>query len=497
MKAIHILFIAAVLFISPSCKKFLAQYSQNQTFIQSAADLDELLIGSCYPLSGLWPEMLLLDDDLEQNPTITQTSNLVSYPEFGIHYWQKDPALNRNGSLNPGYGSYEIFYKRFSTLNTILFNIPSLREKNEPENALQRIAGEAHFLRAYYYFLLVNFYGKPYNISTANTDNGVPLKITPEVQTTPLKRASVKEVYDQITSDLLDAEKELAGANETGVLRANQAAVQALLCRVYLYREEYEKAVSVADKVLQKHYQLQDLNNWPASSPFLERASAEIIFTSNATGNNMYRVMIDPAILLSQYINNYRVSEDLLGNYSTTDLRPGAFFKQLDEGDFITKKSGDDNKSDACDLAMIRLPELYLNKAEALAASGKNEEAIAAIQELRKKRFKPADLTDLPFSGKQLIDFIRDERRRELCFELHRWFDLRRYAVNSRFPYEKSIRHRAFAFDGSGRYESGYYELKPYSQEPSAWLQPIPSKEIEFNKGAITNEPRPDRPLIP
>ncbi len=79
---------------------------------------------------------------------------------------------------------------------------------------------------------------------------------------------------------------------------------------------------------------------------------------------------------------------------------------------------------------VIRLPEILLNKAEALAALGRNEEAINTIQELRKKRFRPEHLTAITETGAGLVQFIREERRRELCFEWHRWFDLRRYAVN-------------------------------------------------------------------
>ena len=98
-----------------------------------------------------------------------------------------------------------------------------------------------------------------------------------------------------------------------------------------------------------------------------------------------------------------------------------------------------------------------------------------------------------------MIDFIRDERRRELCFEGHRWFDLRRYAVNSIHPLPDNftIRHRNNAYEANLRtwYENGYYELNAYTQDRAAWIIPIPNYAIEFNRGELQNEIRPNREL--
>ena len=216
-------------------------------------------------------------------------------------------------------------YQRIAALNTILFNIPLLREKGEPENKLQRIAGEAHFLRALYCLVLVNTYGQPYRHATANTDYGVPLKITPEVELKFFSRNSVQEVYNQLEADLLDAEKELEGMNEASVIRANQAAARALLSRVYLYMENYEQAQAYADKVIAKQYRLRDMNGLGADSRFVELESPETIYAHPASGPSG---MID----FMNYIesaggpDNYRVSQDLVDTYAAQDLRLQIFF---------------------------------------------------------------------------------------------------------------------------------------------------------------------------
>lgn len=82
------------------------------------------------------------------------------------------------------------------------------------------------------------------------------------------------------------------------------------------------------------------------------------------------------------------------------------------------------------DIFVLRTSEAYLNLAEAAACAGDETTAQKALNDLREKRIKrevfdEAEVNGL--SGENLVHFIREERRRELCLEGHRWFDLRRY----------------------------------------------------------------------
>ena len=82
----------------------------------------------------------------------------------------------------------------------------------------------------------------------------------------------------------------------------------------------------------------------------------------------------------------------------------------------------------------LRLSEAYLNYAEAKAMMGGSnmEDATKALNTLREYRFDPEDFEEETFATQEeLIAFVRDERRRELCFEGHRWFDLRRWGMPS------------------------------------------------------------------
>ena len=151
---------------------------------------------------------------------------------------------------------------------------------------------------------------------------------------------------------------------------------------------------------------------------------------------------------------------------------------------------------DAC---LIRSAEVYLNKAEAQAMLDQSE-AINTIKVLMNNRYKDGIIPVIDgLNGKALVDFIREERRRELCLEGHRWFDVRRYAVNSIHPLPDNftIRHRNNAYEANSRtwYENGYYELNAYTQDRAAWIIPIPNYAIEFNRGELQNEIRPNREL--
>ena len=480
-----------------SCKKFLAAYSQNNSFIERAADLDELLVGECYyPLSLSIPEMMYtMDDDVTMGKPGNNSSDVLKTELTGFYFWQPRPRTNTDGTVFNTDNFFTEQYGRIASLNTILYNIPLLKDKGESVDTLKRIAGEAHFLRAFYYFILENLYGKPYKSATAESDFGIPLKTDPEIKDQFASRSTTGQVYDQILADLLSAENELSGINARSSIRANLNAVHALLSRVYLFMENYEKAILYADKVIGSgDYHLTDLNNHIEGEDFLTRNAEEVIFTM---GRNPFSAImfinIDPPPGAF-----YRVSDDLAASYSPEDLRRDVFFVQTSSGYLKLGKKRKDiysNIDDVSVMFLLRLSELYLNKAEALAVLGRFEEARAALQELRSGRFRPDELIPVISEGAMLVNDIRDERRRELCFESQRWFDLRRYGVNSEYPFSKSIRHISYAFTGSGYDENGYYELEPYQKDASAYVVPIANDEIEFNQGLLTNEPRPERPL--
>ena len=117
--------------------------------------------------------------------------------------------------------------------------------------------------------------------------------------------------------------------------------------------------------------------------------------------------------------------------------------------------------------------------------------ACKALNDLRKKRIR--SVKEIHFSGKELVEEIRNERYRELAFEGHRWYDLRRYSVCDRYPLEKVLRNTYTIYDESAWWstpeQTFVYELKP--NDP-AYTLPIPKEVLKFDE-LIKDNPRTDR----
>ena len=370
---------------------------------------------------------------------------------------------------------------------------------------LHHILGEAYFLRADYYFTLQNVYGSPYRLSTAGSDKGVPLKVSESVSDIYFSRDNNEVVYNQIIADLNQAAHYLGGYNPATKIRVGIAAVRALQSRVYLYTEQYDNAIKAADAVESMDgYALQDLNQYVQNTNFTYRSSPETIFTM---GSNEI-----PAVFLNDSLSSwngddnrassFKVSSDLIDQYDPSDLRLKACFirsakqKAWLPAKYKTWRTYNDPEQTSC-LFSFRYAEVILNRAEALAMKGSDADARTELQKLRARRFANASISNLPQTNEALVNFIRAERRRELCFEGQRWFDLRRYEVNSKYPLPAgfTIRHPSYTYDASSNTytQTGYYELKSIAQDAPCWQVPIPDYAIEFNRGALTNPVRPVR----
>ena len=93
-----------------------------------------------------------------------------------------------------------------------------------------------------------------------------------------------------------------------------------------------------------------------------------------------------------------------------------------------------------------------------------------------------------------LFVFIEAERRRELCLEGHRWFDLRRYMVCEKYPFTKEILKVYYVYDDSGNQiiEKRVYKLE---KNDPAYTLPIPYEVLDYNTGMEDN-PHPQRSYV-
>lgn len=503
------------LFSLMGCGDFLEEQSKDLAYAANCSDLEELLIGGGYMKQLLanktsaislkstemyFPWLHVMDDDMEEYIAGAPSGDAVIRERLKSFYrWEKDPS-----NLDYVYfddPTWTRLYKHIGVLNVVLHQVDQFTE--DTEEARRSVKGQSYFLRAGFYYLLVNFYGKPYDIS-ASTDPGVPLKLTPFVEDKNWTRSTVEAVYQQIVSDLKDAIDQLSGLPaSSSFYRANESAARMLLSRVYCYMGKWDLVPELCDRVLEKNYRLLDLVSKvvkDTTDGWVGPKSPEIIFSQ---GTYSMKALTYDGFNAPNTVASFQMSSSLKESFVDGDRRKDFLVDtstyNKENVVYPNKIKGSsrfpNNLEYLSDVFLLRLPEAYLNKAEALAMTGKEGDARLLLRELMAKRFKPEVLPSVTESGKALIDLIRNERRREFCFEGQRWFDLRRYAVSPKYPDAQEIRHNTYEYISGGTKTQaglhlGYYVLPAYPD--GGWVLPIPPFEIVQNEGKLVNNERGD-----
>jgi starch-binding outer membrane protein, SusD/RagB family len=500
-----------------SCSDFLKEYSQDTDYVSSWEDLNETLIGDCYmpvkQTENLYNTtdnqyfIHFMGDELQE--CVEGYNDDIDYDGkgkvFGYFTWQKRTGQDETYTgYNTENDNWTEIYRLINVANNIIYSDKTVPNSTDAEKiGVLKVDGEAHFLRAYYYFWLVNLYGKPYNASTASTDLGVPLKLSEKVEDKIFQRNTVQEIYDQILSDLNQAESDLSQTGtQSSIYRADVTVVRFLLSRVYLYMQNWEKAAEYAQEVIDVHPDLVDLNALSSTGSFLSKSSYETIFSMG--GNSL------PCII-SYKDKGFQISDDLYNSFDDHDLRKTKLFwhyanftgytKLAPEGDIINSSEAsyyldaynsawENSYSEVSDKFLFRSAEAYLIKAEADAYLNKEDEARSLLNTLRANRY--VDNYQVTASGKDLVEIIRDERRKELALEGQRWFDLRRYGVCEKYPESKQITHDYYYYINRNSTVKTECHTFVLESNDKAYVLPIPQEVINFNTGMINNE-RPAR----
>lgn len=490
------------------CSDFLEEDSKENMYATSCADLNELLVGSGYmkhlvvydnvkfvvkTANGpYFPWLHVMDDDVKEVVLGEYNESNARYKLNPFYTWEKDPS-NESGVLfkDPVWGR---LYEHIGVVNVILDKVEEFT--HDAENVRNAVRGQSYFLRAAYYYLLMNIYAKPYDPVSASSDLGVPLKLTPYVEDVKYKRTPVDSVYRQIVRDLKLSIHYLDGYVPTTVRRATKSAAQLMLSRVYCYMGQWDSVPALCKSVIaQEKYQLKDLTT-TKDTGWIDANSAEIIFTQGShTTNFVFKGDYNSS---SYGISGYQISDELHQIFDENkDKRWTLSVDTIDVEGFVIYlprkvrcSMPTEEFSFVSDNFTLRVSEAYLNLAEALAMTGQEGEARAVLEQLMQKRI--VGLGPITESGENLIRLIRKERRREFCFEGQRWFDLRRYAVSPKYPESKSVKHAVYDYaygmkNTPGIYR-GYYQLPAYPD--GGWVLPIPTHEVEQSEGSLVKNDR-------
>lgn len=368
-------------------------------------------------------------------------------------------ATNKSGRLNAenrntpqaSFTNWQTSYLAINQANLLLEAVPRVTALTDT-NQRNVILGQGYFLRALYYHDLMRAYAYDPGVEVAQySRGGVPLLLTgvsDQTQITFPARAPIADVYKQLYTDLQSAIQAFSRTtrNAGNVPNyGNLQAAQLLFSRVALYNKDYATAVKYATDAIAGSIKLSDAAGYVAGwrAPRNPESVFELVYTTpenigvNTSLQTTYTTLVRTGdrgttggfgdlvptnafvtLLEAEKAADGRTSLDVrrqLYELGTTGRGP-AFIE-------TTKFLGKNGTINLDNIPVLRIPEAYLNRAEANALLGKTTEALADLNTMRVSRGLPAR-TGL--SGDALLAEIYTQRRLEFAFEGHRWFDLKR-----------------------------------------------------------------------
>lgn len=420
-------FIIATLFLS--CKKF----------VTIDAPVNTLTTGDVFT-----------SDASATSSVVSIYSNMVNGPGFGFSNgiasiycgvagdelipFQKNMIVNSefwNNQLSVDNSYVAIFwsqpYSFIYRTNACLEGIQSSKYLTDPVK--KQLIGECMFLRAFFYFYLVNLFGD------------VPLITTTKWQDVSLfERTNSTKVYEQIINDLIEAKKLLADDFSFSYgerVRATKWSATALLARVYLYIQNWQQAEHESNELISEqalfslktdHDEVFLMNSEEAIFQ-LEKNNSVTPFNALHEQNRIY-----PFAALNRNPSFY-VTPELLNSFESGDLRMEKWINTTKyQGityyfPYKYKHGLGKSGEPVTEYYMVfRLAEQYLIRAEARARQGNLTDALTDLNVLRVRSLLPELPVDL--TQQETFNAIMHERRNELFVEWgHRWLDLKRWDI--------------------------------------------------------------------
>lgn len=409
MKKIFCIIIATSLLVS-SCSKMLdiepTDAISNEEAIKDKAGVEKAITGAYDVLQniGLYGRNRVILGDLAAD-NVSWTGTTLDYAQVDNNQVPIDNSLIE--------GMWSGAYDGINRVNNILYALPGIG--GITDNERKTYEGHALFIRALLHFNLLTYFG------------GVPVKTSPtlDLASVDVPRNTVAEVFDRVILDLQEAETRLPGPGQVSEGRANAFSATALLARVYLTRFHAEDnpamaglAVEKADLVIQQ-------------GGFSLAAGYDALF-SGGSAERIFQVSF--SVQDRNRLAEYYFPRSLTGRY---EIGPStAFIESWDPADSLRFKAtiafdslgtayGFKYRklSEGSDpVLVIRLAEMYLVKAEALAYNNGDMDVIRDNINTVRSRAGLPPVIDQTYPELRLA--VERERRYEFAQEGHRWFDL-------------------------------------------------------------------------
>jgi len=398
------------------------------TFYKTESDFKQAVSGAYASLRDVYGDAYVMGEMRSDNTYYNYKAN-----DRGGQNIEKEDISGFIDNSSNVYSNRKYYscYRGISRCNAILDRIDG---SEISATAKQTYGGEAKFLRAFYYFELVQYFGDvPLYIKEVTNQAG-----------TAVPRSPKTDVFTQIVKDVTDASTQLPKTqSEKG--RVTQGSANMLLGYIYMTLKEYAKADAALKIVTTYGYDL--LPNYADIFKTASKNSIESIFeiqylqgTQGLQSNWTYQFIpaLENTIVITGVAGNNQSfggwnipSDDLLAAYEAGDKRKEgsiALGYTNVTGDFVsspftTKYLNPHTLFNNCndDWIVYRYADALLLYAECLNEEGKSADALPYLNKVRTR----AGLTAVnSLVQSTLRDLIAKERRVELAFENHRWLDL-------------------------------------------------------------------------
>ncbi|PST83631.1 RagB/SusD family nutrient uptake outer membrane protein [Pedobacter yulinensis] len=483
------LLVAAML---TGCKKdFLNQVPEanltNTNFWKTESDLKQGVVGAYSSLRGMGTFSYWLFGEMRSDNTTFQ----YNAPQRGQENREQVDQFLATSANTLIQDFWRESYTAIFRCNDVLDHVEAIAASDA---AKKQAVGETKFLRAFYYFNLVRQFG------------GVPLRL--EVTKTPTDapskgRATADQVYAQIVADLNDAVTNLPDASAYGAAdkgRASKGSAHALLGKVYMTQRRFPEALVALRRVTgyglmptySSVFSIQNKNNMESVFEIQYYVSGGTNLSSNfmyqfAPFNSGTIVTQDPGTNLTYTSGWNTPTADLIASYEAGDQRKDVslaegftaptgfvavpYVKKYNQG-FV--QPGQTNVN----FPVIRYADVMLMMAECLNEAGfvAGGEAFQLLNEVRRRAGLAPKTSGNPVAGLNVSSqeafraAIEQERKIELAFENHRWYDLVR---TGRAVEVMNAHGQREVSKAPAQFPAGAYAVTP-----NKLLLPIPQREV-------------------
>lgn len=429
-------------------------------------DVNMGVLGAYAPMASTLIEVSAIVSDETMLPTENTVSNTAA------HRWIYDSSA---GSVTSAFYEY---YVTIDRANLVLEAIPNIPTNASTQNLMDQYKGELLALRAYCHFELLRAYASSYE------PDGMGVPYMKKHEAIYPARPTVQSNFDDINADL-KAAKELIPDGFSDNIRITKTAVAAIQARVALYEKKWDDAITCASEVIDEE-PLAPKNDF--GKIWTDESESEVVWKlarvagDSRIGAAFFRetggiVLYAPAFkLIDAYGSTTQRTDDVrFSSYIKHDPARGAGGTK---SAYLVNKYATGIVPNAPGLTSVKLfrtGEMYLIRAEATLEKDNGTAGITAankdLSDLRMARLY--NYVHVPVSDKQsLLNAIYNERFKELAFEGHRFFDLKRRNLPVERRAEDAIN------------TSGALKLESTAAQ---YCFPIPAAEMKVNKNMDQN----------